>query len=158
MPTRCRSFFRSVCGSLTVTPSKTMRPPWIGSRPLMQRSIVLLTEPERPITAIMSPWRTASETWSSTVFWPKRFTTSESSTSDMEPPLEDTAPLSQWEAHQEIDRRDDEEDGHRPEGRGVGDLRLAGQLDEADGGRERGVLDELHQEADRRRDGYAHRL
>src|SRR3954453_4703490 len=116
MPTRCRSFFRSVCGSLTVTPSKTMRPPWIGSRPLMQRSMVLLPEPERPIPARISPGRTASETRSSTVFWPKRFTTSESSTSDMEPPLEDAAPLGEREAHEKVDRGDDQEDGHRAEG------------------------------------------
>ena len=32
-----------------------MRPPWIGSSPLMQRSIVLLPEPERPMMAMISP-------------------------------------------------------------------------------------------------------
>src|SRR3954469_11491988 len=129
MPTRWRSFFRSVCGSLTVTPSKTMRPPWIGSRPLMQRGMVLLPEPERPITAMISPGRTPSETRSRTVFCPKRFTTSESSTSDMEPPLEHPAPLGEREAHGEIDRRDDQEHRQRSEGRGIGDLGLAGELD-----------------------------
>src|SRR5689334_13106711 len=149
MPTRWRSCRRSVSGALTVMPSNRMRPPWIGSSPLMQRSIVLLPEPERPITAMISPVRTPSETRSSTVFCPKRFTTSESSTSGMEPPLEHAAPLGQRKAHDEIDRRDDQEHRHRPEGRGVGDLRLASELDEADRCRKRGVLDELHQKTDR---------
>src|SRR3954469_598624 len=158
MPTRWRSARRSVCGSFTVTPSNRMRPSWIGSRPLMQRSMVLLPDPERPMTAMISPGTTLSETSSRTVLAPKRLTTCDSSTSDMQAALQISAPLGEREAHREIDRRDDDEDGHRPEGRGVGDLRLAGELDEADRRRERGVLDQLNQETDRRRDGDPHRL
>src|SRR5918993_1442271 len=93
MPTRWRSARRSVCGSLTMVPSNRMRPPWIGSSPLMPRSMVLLPDPERPITAMISPGATSSETSSSTVFEPKRLTTCDSSTSDMQPPLQVAAPL-----------------------------------------------------------------
>src|SRR5829696_1519754 len=158
MPTRWRNARRSVCGSLTTTPSNRMRPSWIGSSPLMQRSIVLLPEPERPITAMISPGATSSETSSRTVLAPKRLTTWESSTSDMQPALQIPAPLGQREAHREVDHRDDHEHRHRAKGRGIGNLRLAGQLDEADGGRERGVLDELDQEPDRGGDRDADRL
>src|SRR3954453_9275263 len=158
MPTRWRSARRSVCGSFTVTPSNRMRPSWIGSRPLMQRRIVLLPDPERPITAMISPGATVTETSSRTVFEPKRLTTCDSSTSDMQTALQVAAPLGEREAHREVDRRDDDEHGHRPEGRGVGDLRLPGQLDEADRRGKRGVLDELDEEADGRRDGDPHRL
>ena len=37
-------------------------PPWIGSSPLMQRSMVLLPEPERPMMAMISPASTVSDT------------------------------------------------------------------------------------------------
>jgi hypothetical protein len=47
-----------------------MRPCWIGSSPLTQRSIVLLPEPERPMTAMISPFSTFSDTPSSTVLVP----------------------------------------------------------------------------------------
>ena len=70
MPTCCRSLRRSVAGSFTTVPSKATLPPWIGSRPLMQRSIVLLPEPERPMMAMISPFSTESDTPFSTVFWP----------------------------------------------------------------------------------------
>src|ERR1700757_2695755 len=84
--------------------------------------------------------------------------TSFSSTSATEPPFEPAARLRQREAEQEVERGHGEIDGKGAEGRRGGELALAGQLDEADHGRERGVLDELHQEADGRRDGEARRL
>src|SRR5579862_9428163 len=84
--------------------------------------------------------------------------TSCSSTSAMEPPFEPAARLRQREAEQEVERGHGEIDGEGAEGRRGGELALAGQLDEADHGGQRGVLDELDQEADRRRDGEARRL
>src|SRR5260370_31757590 len=81
-----------------------------------------------------------------------------SSTSDMQPPLEQPAPLRQREAEREVDGGDDQVHGEGTESGGGGELALAGQLDEADHGGERGVLDELDQEADGRRDGQPQRL
>ena len=70
MPTCWRSLRRSVLGSFTIVPSKATVPPWIGSSPLTQRSMVLLPEPERPMMAMISPFSTASETPFSTVLVP----------------------------------------------------------------------------------------
>src|SRR5438034_2504881 len=151
MPTRWRRRRRSVFGSLTVTPSTTMRPDWIGSSPLMQRSSVLLPEPERPMMAMISPRSTSREMPSSTVSGPNRLVTSAISTSGMEPPFQPAAPLGEREAEREIKRGDGEVDGERLEGRGSRGLALAGQLDEADGRGERGVLDQLDEESHGRR-------
>src|SRR6187401_2182667 len=153
MPTCWRSLRRSVPGWFTVVPSKATVPPWIGSSPLTQRSSVLLPEPERPMMAMISPLSTASEPASSTVWLPYRLTTWLSSTSGMQPPFEPPARLREREAQQEVERGHGEIDGEGAEGRRGGELALAGQLDEADHGGQRGVLDELHQEADGRRDG-----
>jgi broad specificity phosphatase PhoE len=47
---------------VTRSPSTRMVPPWMGSRPLMQRKSVLLPEPLRPMIATISPSATCSET------------------------------------------------------------------------------------------------
>ena len=70
MPTCWRSLRRSVLGSFTIVPSKATVPPWIGSSPFTQRSMVLLPEPERPMMAMISPFSTLSETPFSTVLVP----------------------------------------------------------------------------------------
>src|SRR5918993_249762 len=158
MPTFWRSLRRSVAGSFTVTPSTTMVPPCTGSRPLMQRSSVLLPEPDRPMMAMISPGSIEIETSSRTVWSPKRLTTLRISTSDMESALEEAAPLRQREADREIERRHRDVDRERLEGRSGRELAFAGQLDEADRRRERRVLDELDEEADGRRDRDADRL
>src|SRR6185295_5517921 len=158
MPTRWRSLRRLVAGSLTVSPSNTIRPSWIGSSPLMQRSMVLLPEPERPMTAMISPASTESETRSSTVLAPKRLTTLWSSTSDTECPFQAPAPLRQREAYGEIDRGNGDVNGKGSVGRSRGELTLARQLDEADHRCQGGVLDELHEKADGWGDGDAHGL
>src|SRR3954447_3164356 len=124
----------------------------------MHRNIVLLPDPERPITAMMSPGSMSSDTRSSTVREPNRLTTPWSSTSDTERPFQAPAPLGQWEAHGEIDRRHNNVDGKGAVRRGISELPLARQFDEADHGGERCVLDELHEEANRRRDGDAYGL
>src|SRR5882724_744643 len=153
MPTRWRRRRRSVLGSLTVTPSTTMRPDWIGSSPLMQRSSVLLPEPERPMMAMISPRSTSRVMRSSTFSAPKCLVTSAISTSAMKPPFEPAAPLREREAQHEVEGGDRQVDGEGLEGRGRGRLALAGQLDEADGRGQRGVLDELDEEPDGRRRG-----
>ena len=70
MPTCWRSLRRSVPGSFTTVPSNATVPPWIGSRPFTQRSMVLLPEPERPMMAMISPFSTFSDTPFSTVCCP----------------------------------------------------------------------------------------
>src|SRR5580704_13230300 len=65
----------------------------------------------------------------------------------MEPPLEPAGYLRQREAEREVDGGHDQVDGEGAEGGGGGELALAGELDEADDGSQRGVLDELDQEA-----------
>src|SRR5260221_14184503 len=151
MLTRWRSRRRSVFGSLTVTPSTTMRPDWIGSSPLMQRRSVLLPEPERPMMAMISPRSTSSEMPSSTFSAPKCLVTSAISTSGMKPPFQPAAPLGEREAEQEIEGSDRQVDGEGLEGRSCRGMALARQLDEADGRRERGVLDQLDEEPHGRR-------
>src|SRR5690242_10573894 len=158
MPTCWRSLRRSVAGSLTTVSPTVMRPPWIGSSALMQRNIVLLPEPDRPITATMSPGLTSSDTSSSTVSSPKRLVTCSILMSDIQPPLQTLAPLRQRKADEKIEQRHDSINQERSEGSTGGDLALARQFDEADHRGERRVLDQLHQEADRRRDRDAEGL
>ncbi len=62
------------------------------------------------------------------------------------------------EAEREVDQRDQRVDEERAEGRVVQHRAGLGQVDEADDGGERRALDHLHREADRRRDGDAQRL
>src|SRR5262252_3357921 len=147
MPTRWRSLRRLVAGSFTVSPSNTMRPPWMDSRPLMQRSIVLFPEPERPMMAMISPGCTASETRSSTVLAPNRLTTSCNSTRDTKCPLQAPAPPRQRKAQGEIDCSDDNVNGEGAVGRRIRELALARQLDETDHSGQRSILDELDEEA-----------
>src|SRR3954452_25085135 len=58
MPTRARSFGRSVLGSLTLTPSRMMSPPWIDSSALTHLISVDLPEPDGPQTTTTSPLAT----------------------------------------------------------------------------------------------------
>src|SRR5262245_33351338 len=109
----------------------------------MQRRSVLLPEPERPMMAMISPRSTSSETPASNVSGPKRLVTLAISTSAMQPPLKPAAPRGEREAQHEIERGDGEVDGEGLERRSSRGLALAGQLDEADGRGERGVLDQL---------------
>src|SRR3954470_5966071 len=158
---------------LTSWPQMTISPPWIVSSPFMQRSSVLLPEPLRPTMATICPWRTSSETPSSTFNGPKNFVTSRTCTtiSDSAPPFwpkrtraagmmlsggihlpfESAARHRQRVADGKIDRRDEEKNQKRLKGRIVDDLSGARQLDEADDRGQRGVLHDLHHEADRRR-------
>src|SRR6202011_306162 len=58
MPTRARSFGRSVLGSLTLMPSTVISPPWNGSSALTHLINVDLPEPEGPQTTTTSPLAT----------------------------------------------------------------------------------------------------
>jgi hypothetical protein len=55
MPTSLRNSRRRLSFWSTACPATSMRPDWNGSRPLIQRSIVLLPEPLRPMTATTWP-------------------------------------------------------------------------------------------------------
>src|ERR1700716_187016 len=58
MPTRARSFGRSVLGSLTLMPSRMISPLWNGSSALTHLISVDLPEPEGPHTTTTSPLST----------------------------------------------------------------------------------------------------
>src|SRR5439155_3336630 len=124
----------------------------------MQRSRVLLPEPERPMMATTSPLAMSSETPFSTSFAPKLFLTSRMLTSDIEAAFDFLRPPRQWEAEAEIDQRDQRVDQERPEGRVVEHGAGLGQFDEADDRGERRALDDLHGETNGRRDRDARGL
>src|SRR3546814_6986503 len=84
----------------------------------MQRSSVLLPDPERPMMAMISPSPMATDTSSSTVTGPKRLVTFRISTSGMESPFEHPAPVRQRKAHQEVEQRHRAVDGEGLEGGG----------------------------------------
>src|SRR6202042_3881989 len=58
MPTRARSFGRSVFGSLTLMPSRMISPFWNGSSALTHFMSVDLPDPEGPHTTTTSPLST----------------------------------------------------------------------------------------------------
>src|SRR5258708_3964475 len=55
MPTRARSFGRSVLGSLTLMPSRMISPAWNGSSALTHLINVAFPEPDGPHTTTTSP-------------------------------------------------------------------------------------------------------
>src|SRR6266702_5349798 len=124
----------------------------------MQRSRVLLPEPERPMMATTSPLATSSETPFSTSFAPKLFLTSRMLTSDIEAALDFFRAPGQRETQTEIDQRDHRIDHERPERRVVEHGAGLGQFDEADDRGERRALDHLDREADGRRNRNARGL
>src|SRR5689334_3347834 len=117
----------------------------------MQRSRVLLPEPERPMIATTSPRSTSTDTPFRTSVGPKLFRTSTMSTSGMELPFQTMGIPGEREAEREIDRGHQRVDQEGPEGRVVEHGAGLGQVDEADDRGERGTLDHLHREAHRRR-------
>src|ERR1700744_5530000 len=58
MPTRARSFGRSVLGSPTETPSTVIVPPWKGSSALTHLIRVDFPDPDGPQTTTTSPFAT----------------------------------------------------------------------------------------------------
>src|ERR1700721_1246861 len=132
MPTCRRSSRRFVFSPPTSMPWTRMPPNWKDSSPLIQRSSVLLPEPERPIIATTSPFSTSSETPLSTSSGPKHFRTSRMLTSDIEPTLEPFGAPGQWEAQAEIDQRDQGVDQKRPKRRVIEHCSGLGQFYETD--------------------------
>src|SRR3954452_23388707 len=119
----------------------------------MQRSRVLLPEPERPMMATTSPFSTSSETPFSTSLAPKLFLTSRMLTSDIEPTFNFLGVPGQREAQAKIDQRHQRIDQKWPERRVVQHGAGLGQFDKADDRGQRGAFDHLHREADGRRNG-----
>ena len=60
MPMRWRSLEMFLEPGSTSSPSMRTLPPWMGSRPLMQRRKVDLPQPEGPMTTMTSPGATST--------------------------------------------------------------------------------------------------
>src|SRR3954451_2115762 len=118
----------------------------------MQRSSVLLPEPERPMMATTSPLATSRETPFSTSLAPKLFLTSRILTSDIESAFDLLGAPGQRETQAEIDQRDQRVDHEGAEGRVVEHGTGLGQFDKADDRGQRRALDHLHGETDGRSD------
>src|ERR1700754_138864 len=167
MPTSRRSWARAALpGRPTSWPHTVMPPACTVSRPAMQRSSVLLPEPLRPTMATVWPRVTSRLTPSSTRNGPNSLTTLSTlmtdspvwSSAGMRPPFQRAGGHRERVAQHEIDGGHGGEDHERLEGRVVDDLTGPRQLDEADHRGERGVLHDLHHEANGRRNGDAQRL
>src|SRR5450432_3501999 len=163
MPTSRRSWARAALpGRPTSWPHTSMRPLSTVSRPAIQRSSVLFPEPLRPMMATVWPFATLKPTPLSTRSDPNSLTTFSIRTMDssagMGSPFQRASGDRQRVAQHEIDGGYRRKDHERLEGRVVDDLAGARQLDEADHRGERGVLHDLHHEADRGRNGEPHRL
>src|SRR5215208_7151679 len=165
MPTSRRSWARAALpGRPTGWPHTVIAPPCTVSSPAMQRSSVLLPEPERPTMATVWPRATSRLTPSSTRSGPNSLITSSTPTTvsmlsaDMRPPFQRAGGDRERVAQHEIDGRHGGEDREWLEGRVVDDLAGTRQLDEADHRGERGVLHDLHHEAHGRWNGDAQRL
>src|SRR5471030_3130617 len=175
MPTSRRSWARAALpGRPTSWPQTSIVPPWIVSRPAMQRSRVLFPEPLRPTMATVWPSATSKPTPSRTRSAPNSLITSLMRTiassvlrtmaasvplsADIGIPLERARGERQRVAQDEVDGPDDDEDDERLEGRVVDDLARAGEFDEADHRGKRRVLHDLDHEAHRGWNGDAHRL
>src|SRR6188768_1321429 len=158
MPTSLRNS-RSLVGSCVVVwPATSILPAWKVSSPLMQRSSVDLPEPERPMMATTCPVSTLSETPFSTSSEPKRLWTSSMRTAGIHHLFEMAAEPGQGETDREIDEPDQREDLEGLIGRVVDQHAGAHQIDEADDLDDGGILHELDQEPDRRRQRDPDRL
>ena len=93
IPTLSRSAFRCASSGCNSAPATAIRPSSIISRPLMQRSSVLLPEPLLPMMAMTSPGSTSMSMPLRTSLSPKRFFTSVIEMSDIQLPLEHLAGL-----------------------------------------------------------------
>src|SRR5688572_4194907 len=154
MPTCCRNSRKA--GALSWSrglPSTVSAPCWNTSRPLMQRSKVLLPDPLLPMMAITSPFFTVRSMPLSTSFAPNDLRKPVISTTVfIHAPLELSRIQADREAQREIQQGDAAVHDEGLE-RGVADhgagLR---QFDESDHRSQCGALDHLDQETDRGRD------
>src|SRR5450830_1306350 len=140
-------------------PQTLILPESMRSSPFRQRSSVLLPEPLRPMIAIIWPFCTSSETPLRTLTGPKLLCRSLMLTiADIQFPFKVLAHRRQRIAETKINQGHAAEYGERLESRVVDKLAGARQVDKADDRCQRGVLDDLHHEADGRRDGDLERL
>src|SRR5579872_225672 len=151
MPTLRRRSRKSLREAATSMPSTKMLPLSKVSSPLMQRSRVLLPEPDLPMMATTAPRVISIETPFRTWTAPKLLRRSRMLTSDIVGPFEPMGEPRQREAQCKIDRRDQRVDKERPEGRVVQHGAGFGEVDEADDRGERRAFNDLHGEADGRR-------
>src|SRR5471032_832616 len=159
MPTSRRNWCMSTFGSSTRMPHTSIVPRSMVSRRSIQRSAVLFPEPLAPITAIISPLATSSDTPLSTWFEPKLLYTSPSLTiADIELFLHRLAPARERITQHEIEDPDQSEHEERLKNRVVDDLARASQFDETNHRSKRRHLDDLHQETHRWRQRKTQRL
>src|SRR5882724_8786343 len=97
-------------------PATMIEPSSMVSRPLMQRSSVLLPEPLLPMMAITSPGSTSMLMPLRTSLSPKRFFTSVIAMSDIELPFQHLTALGERPAQGEIDERHEAVDHEGLEG------------------------------------------
>src|SRR4051794_19968363 len=155
MPTSRRRS-RSPCAlASSPCPATWMRPDWICSSPLMQRSRVDLPEPLRPMIATTSPDSTVRSMPFSTSTAPKRLWTPSTCTTGMQPPFQTPCQQRDRPADDEVDGRHRAEDLEGLEGGVVDEVARPGELHHPDDRDDGGVLHQLHQEADGRRNGDA---
>src|SRR3954470_14011137 len=109
MPTSLRSSRSPLWLASRLWPETSIRPDWINSSPLMQRSSVDLPEPLRPMIATTSPGSTLTSMPFSTSTAPKRLWTPSTCTTGIELPFEAPGQQRDRPADREVDQR------HRPE-------------------------------------------
>src|SRR5260221_6867543 len=158
MPIARCSALRSLRVWPRALPSNSMTPLSGVSSTLMQRKSVLLPEPLAPMIATTSPASISSVTSCRTWCVPKALEMPFNAKIGIDAPFEILREQRERPAEDEIERAHDRIDDHRLEGEICHQLAGAGELDEADERGDRRALDELHDEADGRRDRDAHRL
>src|SRR6267154_1581003 len=158
MPISRRSACRPARERSTRQPSNKISPLSGTSRPLMQRSRVVLPEPLRPMMATTSPVSMVIETSSSATCVPKRLEMPFNAKIGIDAPFKISGQERKRPAHREVERRHQWIDDHGLERHIHDELSSASQLDKTNDGGDRGVLDELYQEAHGRWDRNPHRL
>src|SRR5271154_3465978 len=112
MPISRRSARRAAPELCTGRPSKRISPLSGTSRPLMQRSSVVLPEPLRPMMATTSPLSIVSDTSSSATCVPKRLQMPFNAKIGIDAPFKSSAEEGERPAHGEVQCRDDRIDDH----------------------------------------------
>src|SRR5215469_6346840 len=130
MPISRRSARNPARERSTRVPSNRISPRSGTSRPLMQRSKVVLPEPLRPMMATTSPGSMVSVTSSSATCVPKRLEMPFSAKIGIDAPFKSLAEVGKRPAHDEIQRRHDRVHDHGLEGHIDDELPRASQFDE----------------------------
>src|SRR5690554_6133535 len=147
MPTSLRSSIRPEPLAVSVWPATLMLPLLIISRPLIQRNMVLLPEPLRPMMAMTCPRSTDKEIPFSTWTSPNFLVMLSISTMGMQFLFQEKTKTRQRVAHHKIKCRNNRENNEGLESRIADQLACQGQFHQANNGGYGGVLDKLHQEA-----------